>query len=512
MELENLRYLSPYSEEEKNVFASDEYVAPSYEDTPSVTRSKLTPRFGNADDIGSLITGTPEEQKSYLIGVVSTSVIILLIFAVWSIVLIVLKCLGKKVGCASGIPPSLPKKDMDVQDYIDDETEDRAKKIKCNILWSRIIFILCGVGNIISSSIFVHYGVNSLQHSIANVDGSLHKVDDVLYQTNDVLDQFVAAEKQTIQVTTTFEDELLSTTSNRSGYCFGKEDAPFRNFIIDLADLLSNIKTGITSQASKLQGDILSMTGVTSKVRENLTTVDWVFKVALAIAIIQIMITIILVAGVLLAWIQKYPKPFRCIQSYVVLPFFACMVFLSALFSCVFVCVSVFGSDFCFGNPDGKVLGALEKMEFNSAAFNLIAFYIKGCIDDLRPALVKNVTDAIGDGVTALTYTHEIIENVAQFDSGLYTQLCGTDAFFVTQLLNKTDAVLHGLVSTASDTKELLYCSNFNPIYVDVVYNAICYNGVKGIRVIFSTQLCIAVFSMIMITLRVSWQQIEQHL
>ena len=135
------------------------------------------------------------------------------------------------------------------------------------------------------------------------------------------------------------------------------------------------------------------MTGVTSKVRENLTTVDWVFKVALAIAIIQIMITIILVAGVLLAWIQKYPKPFRCIQSYVVLPFFACMVFLSALFSCVFVCVSVFGSDFCFGNPDGKVLGALEKMEFNSAAFNLIAFYIKVnlCITLLHSYYVTNI-------------------------------------------------------------------------------------------------------------------------
>jgi len=519
MKTDNQRYLSHSTKDD--LFSIDEYVAPTYKETPSVIRSKHTPRFGNTDDIGSLISGTRMEKRSYITGVVAISIIILLIFAIWSIVLIVLKCLGKKVGCAAGIPPKLPKKDIvdasssshAAHNYTDDENEERAKKIKCTILWTRIIFILCGIGNIISSSIFVHYGVNSLQNSIVDVGESLNQVDDVLYQANGVLDQFVAAGQDTIENSDSFEQELIDTTSGGSGYCFGKDDAPFRELIFQLlSQFLIPIGTGVTIEARLLQSDLSSISEITASVRDNLSTVDWMFKVALAIAIIQIIITIILVGGVILAWIQKYPKPFKCIQSYVILPFFVCMVFLSALFSCVFVCISVVGSDFCFGDPDSKVIGALEQMDFNSAAFNVMAFYIKGCIKDLVPDILKNVTNVLGQGMTAVSYTLDLIENVTKFDSGLYTQLCGTDAYVVTQVLNATDLVLHSLVNAASGVKSLLHCGNINPIYVSVAYDAICYNGVTGIRVIFSTQLCIAVFSMIMVTLRASWQEIEQEI
>ena len=248
MEIDNQRYLSPFTKED--LFSIDEYVAPTYKDTPSVIRSKRTPRFGNTDDIGSLINGTPMDKRSYITGVVAISIIILLIFTIWSIVLIVFKCLGKKVGCAAGIPPKLPKKDIvhassyAVHDYADDGNEERAKKIKCTILWTRIIFILCGISNIISSSIFVHYGVNSLQNSIVDVEGSLNQVDDVLYQANGVLDQFVAAEQDTIENRESFEQELLNTTSGRSGYCYGKDDAPFWEFIFQLSQFLVRIGTG----------------------------------------------------------------------------------------------------------------------------------------------------------------------------------------------------------------------------------------------------------------------------
>ena len=250
MDTDHQRYLTPFAEEDQHIFELDEYVAPTYEDTPSVIRSKHTPRFGNTDDIGSLINGTPLDRKSYITGVVALSIIILLIFTIWSIVLIVLKCLGKKVGCAAGIPPKLPKKDIvdassqAVHDYTDDENEERAKKIKCTILWIRIIFILCGIGNIISSSIFVHYGVNSLQNSIVDVEGSLYQVDDVLVQANGVLDQFAAAEQDTIENRESFEEELINATSNGSGYCYGKEDAPFRQLILELSDFLAAIGTG----------------------------------------------------------------------------------------------------------------------------------------------------------------------------------------------------------------------------------------------------------------------------
>merc|ERR1712232_304104 len=214
----------------------------------------------------------------------------------------------------------------------------------------------------------------------------------------------------TVQNKEIYEQELMNTTSNNSGFCYGREDAPFRTYVIELFTLLQDIGTGISSEASKLQSDLLSMTGVTSNIRSNLSTADWVFTVALAIAIIQMVITIFLVSGVLLAWMQRYPKPFRCVQSYVLLPFFVCMVFLSALFSCIFVCVSVVGSDFCFGDPDSKVVAALEMMDFNSVAFNLVAFYIKGCSGMVLPKILENITDVLNDGAIALNFTHNFID------------------------------------------------------------------------------------------------------
>merc|ERR1712151_301646 len=150
-------------------------------------------------------------------------------------------------------------------------------------------------------------------------------------------------------------------------------------------------------------------------------------------------------------------------------------------------------------------------MDFNSVAFNLVAFYIKGCSGMVLPKILENITDVLNDGAIALNFTHNFIDRLASANFTKFTQLCGTDAFFVTQVLNVTDLVLHSFLAAAIGTKRLLSCSNFNPIYTSVAHDAICYHGVTGIRIIFSTQLCIAVFSMIMVTTRVSWQQIEEE-
>ena len=85
-------------------FQPDTYVPRNFTSTRLIERMHNWPRFGLTRDISSLTSGESQQQQNYVVGVVIGSLIILFLAIIWLLVLLVLKCLGKRVGCASGKP------------------------------------------------------------------------------------------------------------------------------------------------------------------------------------------------------------------------------------------------------------------------------------------------------------------------------------------------------------------------------------------------------------------------
>ena len=53
-------------------------------------------------DFATLIAGDDEERDAYKSGLLVLACILASIYAIWILILLVLKCKGKSVGCASG--------------------------------------------------------------------------------------------------------------------------------------------------------------------------------------------------------------------------------------------------------------------------------------------------------------------------------------------------------------------------------------------------------------------------
>jgi hypothetical protein len=76
-------------------------------------------------------------------------------------------------------------------------------------------------------------------------------------------------------------------------------------------------------------------------------------------------------------------------------------------------------------------------------------------------------------------------------------------------ILGLADTSIHGLFDVLTGVRGVMECENFNPIYTTFVYDAICNSGVAGVSWVFFTSLSMAIFSMMMITLRVAIYQYE---
>merc|ERR1711920_332298 len=152
------------------------------------------------------------------------------------------------------------------------------------------------------------------------------------------------------------------------------------------------------------------------------------------------------------------------------------------------------GADFCFGGPDDKIIKALNQSGLDPAVVEIADFYLKGCQDELLSGIVRNVTEVAFDGGAAvLLFAHNLLEDVQNFEIPKWLQMCGHDGSIVREILGVAHVLIHVVVGAAQELKKLLFCENINPIYVEIVYKAVCYNGITGIRLIYITQLVIAI-------------------
>uniref|UniRef100_A0A7R9VNU5 Uncharacterized protein n=1 Tax=Pseudictyota dubia TaxID=2749911 RepID=A0A7R9VNU5_9STRA len=499
-------------------------------------------------------------------GLATGSIIILIVFVAWCAILLLLKCCGRKrVGCASGVPRDLPPRpapppprDSGAAAYAvvgdehdgglgsfkdeakaaqsppaaspDDGEYDRAlerynrkiKRFERTILLTRVGFLIAGLFVIVGSILFYTKGIGSFIASLNDVQTSLTYSEEVLGESIVVTEVYINSSSALRDARQDFQEDV-DTFCPALPLPPGDGLPNLRAELEAVLDEVAKMSGGLEKQAQGLRTDLIDIQSSVNTVNDALNYAYPFLYAAIALSVVLILITLALMGSVILAWNGKRSRNcfVRCMRNCIILPIFIIFMLLAWLFATLFLFAAVGGSDFCV-SPNENTVAALELVQRSQVdaedqagnfIFELLKYYVSGCNEGLvsKPSnfeeefnLLEAVVGVVHDFVQFLTTEEALTAIQLQCQSG-------NDAF---GSLNRTAGLLHdrlhivwgGLIAVW----KILSCQTMNPLYAGVAEEAMCVNGINGLVWIFSTQMCIAVCCMIMITLRAAAKEIEE--
>mmetsp|Transcript_20264 Transcript_20264/g.25057 ORF Transcript_20264/g.25057 Transcript_20264/m.25057 type:complete len:606 (+) Transcript_20264:286-2103(+) len=520
------------------ILERDDYVPPTFENTFAINQMHNAFRFGNPSDVTVLASDEfGADQQAYLVGLAGFSILILSITTLWILTLIILKLLGRKVGCASGAPPapslapqmpfivqeatfSLSTSEHEMQmpgnpEIIARETEDynrvvaewkeEVRRAELEVFRTRVGFLLCGVVVLCGIGSFLYFGIDSLRSSLDYTFTASDRVSQLVTRGINATDTFLAANDESSEKTV----DLLATNEN---WCPASTSAVILNYKQNIKDIgaavsAKNDNAAYVTDVKRANADLNEVQGKISALNDDLNKANIAFYVGMAIAFFQAIVTVVLMGGVISAWVKGMSAPFRCVQSYLILPVFLLLTLVSVVLSVVFVSSSIAFSDLCVGGPDGRVQSFMQmfKDRIDPMAFSFLNYYVSGCTQE--PVL--DHFSYVPLLINATETTSNFVDSMDQETVDLLTLLCGAETPLIVAVANLLKTSLNSVERAVQTTVDVVQCSNGNGIYTDVAYNAICYDGISGMYGIYFSQLVIVVFSLIMVTTRVSWQDVE---
>jgi len=488
-------------------YEPDDYTPPVYTATRQVKGMHDWPRFGRTTEF---VSALEEDQRSqYITGIAVGSIITLAVFIVWALVLIGLKCAGKRVGCASGKPRK--PEEPNIAGSINEETYQRnmSRWTKANqgyerrLLVNRIIFLLSGIGVIVSSILFFTMGVGSLANSLNDAQGSITETQDILISLHNATGTFINMSYTAEESRDEFiglTDSVCGNVVNAAAETALEQEA--QQMIDDVVETLSEADDFLRDASSDLQND-LSVAIQYAEDANNTVSKAYPFLYCTAAVMgILIIIVICLMIEVVLAWRgRKMRNCFvSCMKNGVILPIFFLFIILSWLFASLFQLAAIGSADFCV-QPEQHVDYVLNKYvakNMSPVLFAYLTYYLR-CQSEFAPVELISEAEPLWNGIDVV---HDFLEYIA--DNGVsITSVCGSGNLNAIQdlasALHSTLHVVNGLFVVALN---LLQCSTFNPIYTGVLHDSLCVNGASGLVWLFSTLLCMAIFSMLMVTVR----------
>lgn len=494
-------------------YEPEDYTAPAYIATSQVEGMHQWPRFGWTDQIIDVFQ--EDQRNEYIKGVAIGSIITLFVFIVWALVLVLLKCAGKRVGCASGRPrkPKEPKIAGSITGESYQKTMNSWKaavrKYERRLLISRIIFLLAGVGVIVSSVLFFVLGVGSLINSLNDVQNSIGETEGILTQlhnlTGDFIDMSVQADAD--------RDVFVETTDT---VCNRVVDAAVDNLVSEevqqqIASVISTVETiddSLQESLTYLQGDLDEAITMTQDINSSLDQAYPFLYATAAVMGVAVILALCLMIEVVMAWRgRKMRNCFvSCMKNAVILPIFFLFILLSWLFASLFQLVAIGGSDFCV-NPDTTIEFVLNKYvedRMSPVLFAYLTYYLR-CQADVNPTEIIAEAAPLWDGIGAVHNFIEYVETNADAVNGV----CSGSGQTIQNLASILHSSLHAFNGLLVVALNLLDCATFNPIYTSALHQGMCINGASGLAWLFSTLLCMGIFSMIMITLRAARSETE---
>mmetsp|Transcript_18686 Transcript_18686/g.38807 ORF Transcript_18686/g.38807 Transcript_18686/m.38807 type:complete len:1066 (-) Transcript_18686:114-3311(-) len=368
----------------------------------------------------------------------------------------------------------------------------------------RIAFLLSGLCMIISSIIFFEMGVNKFFQSLNDVQVSLQYVDDVskkvLSVTGDYLEAQAGIQSQAKEIGTFESTEWCPASQVTDNYPQQVRNSTY-NIGISLRDAALRIET----EVNDIENDVEAVLTQISVADEKLDEFKTYINIAKVIVIFIDIIVLSLMISCVMAWMEKHHFLSIVVRNTIIIPTFIVLLLIFWVFTTVSLLGAMAGADFCF-SPDETALAVILRNQdkMSSVFFTFLVYYVTGCVPERLPPKLDVLTTALADVGNTV---HNQINNVslAIQQSDLFAKCGGKGGpSKLVSLLEISDSAIHTIYNVLFGVREILECQNFNPIYTSLVYDAVCISGVNGLSWIFFTSLSMAVFSMIMVTLRVA--------
>lgn len=470
------------------------------------------PRNGRSRNIVQLLSDDGDLRSNYLYGLIFIFTFLMITAAVWFLVIIILRILGQKVGCASGRPTTIPAEPISNrkgQSIATDESEEyivnQADQNRVNR--TRIIFLLADLCTLISCGLMGFF-LFSFQSSSEDLHDSMSSLRDSFSSVSNNYDEFFFA-------TGTFDSAKNLLMTDLSNFCQTSNGTVDGQDPVLILDSLNSSLTNLDVATPDANWEGLKMISseystIFDEIGKKLTYFKGSMPVWLIVSIfIGVFITLLTIYLFICAWnVGHQGYEFvgdnrrsckdRLTQN-VVSPVYALMIFGMWVLASFLLASSAAVSDFCVDevtNGD-SFLNVIENFAGNQTNifYQITDNYMHDCANGYMPEL-----DFANEYETKIDAVKSSMSDFLALDVTQLDQACSGDA---QAIMTKVQSAMVG-INSLYDYFEAVYpsCTKISSVLQPAIYENGCNDFIKDIVRLFAAALPLAVFGTIIVTLR----------
>lgn len=477
-----------------------------------------TPRFGHSKDISYYFSDESSVRGEYFNGLIVVFLLIMLIAALWFIVLIILRILGTRVGCASGNAATIPAESMMSKGSYSVNTDETGEFIvmqadQNRVNRTRIVYFISGLYSLVSCGVIIYALFRLMTTLTSHYDAA-----------EEILEHVDSTKVESLLTTsgefTTLKDALVT---NLSGFCSGagvtvngyNPATTTLNYESSLSEVTDISGDGAWAL---LKTDVSDLNKLMQNIVDFLKFVDgpasiW-FIVTASVSGLFLLFCIYMLACAWKAGKEGYQfvgedRKGCCsvFLQFIVTPLFALLIATSWFMTSVFFTSQVANADFCYDEitTGDTVLRMLVQRGYaeSSDAYVLVDEYLHGCDEkNATPnALVNTFEDLIQDVVSASSDFQAMTPNDDITD---LEGVCGAGTSDIVTESNTAIEKLNELQNNFNSVQESMTCETMAPILQGLVYETHCSELTHDLIWAFISGLTVSFFGTVMLTLRSS--------
>jgi hypothetical protein len=471
---------------------------PDYDIIPSraVNVMNSIPRGGYSNDIELLLSSNPTDQKNYIFGAIFISVILFLCFTCWALLLLIMKCKG-----CNGIEYFSESTFQDGIEYpFHHENEIMKRKKRMGIVFLFLCLLLVGFNILLTSLGFKNMFV--MTHSMEQVtQSSLYMIE----EASDLINS-LSPIRQSL-------DEVLLEMKNETSFesiCPGED----LTSLIDTSSAI-NLNDALV-QLNDINAQLLLVENykpLLSDARDTVVDVDeaihtfntkWNWKL-LIFTIPYVLCAGFFTVGVILSWNKSSFTNLQFFLSYLVSPFFICLVVISSILVCCLGVLAIIDADACT-NPQTTIETIMNHFlkDTSSFAYVVLFYILDGCnLENANPLLIADEYQAQLE--EAITFLNQFIAVTNSIGMVSLNDMCQKDVTSKVYSLKKLQTSFQALRQLAMQIISLFSCPRLYQFYAKTIEQTMCEYSTRTLGYIYFILIFITLCGWIIITLRSSW-------
>ena len=403
-----------------------------------------------------------------------------------------------------------------------------------NIL--RCVALSCGIGVIVSCLIMVSKGIKSVENAASSTGDGLLEGDRLATQAAEIIEDYAREQAPLIiRFQKVREDFNGFCPLVRENICevnpVNGELTENCNYVgIPYGEILQalglpTLGNGVLlNDLDEARQDLIDLSNDLRTIEEEVDDVEWPFRVARAFALVLLSLDVLLMVCLFLAWrhdhlmlqseetvpsSQKTPRQrcFLLLKSWGIVPLFILFVILALVFSTLFAIVSVTTSDLCVDSPDSTILVFVDSNSdsLEDLIHRFTVYYVDRCAPERRPHDLDDQLEAVRDVFAAIL---NLLDSIVDSRDDIQ-DVCGRDP---SPIVESAQILLENLCLIREVIQEVLIffsCDNWYPLYAIVAHQAVCDEAAYGFHWLATSQFFVVLFSMILLTVRAAFYDME---